>query len=74
MILLHALFFFSQSLFTRLTDILPNLQFSTKERTEYGNILDLLTHGMGMPRHYMLRLHPSLTRKDIIKYERFSNK
>ena len=74
MILLHALFFFSQSLDTRLTDILPNLQFSTKERTEYGNILDLLTHGMGMPRHNMLRLHPSLTRKDIIKYERFSNK
>ena len=74
MILLNVLFFFSQSLFTRLTDILPDLQFSTKERTEYGNIQDLLTHGMGFPNHNILRLHPSFTRNDIIKYVRFSNK
>jgi len=61
-------YFFSLSLFTRLTDILPDLQFSTKELTENGNILDLLTHGMGLPCHNILRLHPSLTRKNIIKY------
>ena len=65
--IITCIIFFSQSLFTRLTDILPNLQFSTKERTEYGNILDLLTHGMGMAPHTILRLHPSLTRKDIIQ-------
>ncbi|XP_021346150.1 gigasin-6-like [Mizuhopecten yessoensis] len=50
------------TIYSNVADIFGNgFQFSTAVRTEYAAIRDLLSHTMGLPRHNMIHLDPTLT-------------